>query len=435
MWSLLTQPRRCALPALLSAGLLSLSATADAQYPTVSRVPVVRAQNDEDLFDRNLVTGGMQPLTPVAAVASPGTPGCVPHSACPDIRTTPSSPYADPSHPSTSTDPSTSPFSSPQSPSPFTPQASTSPFSSLSAGQGALTAQSSVAAAMMPGGYLDPAAPATMFRLRYDIGMNNKFPDRGEYFYAKCGCFRTDGSDPSAKGPIGDVDNVDYQDIRPYFEYAFNNRFSIFAELPVRFVDFEPIPGANPDGQLGNTGGLGDMNVGFKYALIAEPDQYLTFQFRTYIPTGDADRGLGNAHVSLEPSLLYYRRLSDYWLFQSQIGDFQPVDVTGFASNVLQFGAGVGYLMYQGCDVSIMPTMEVVSWVFLGGRKFNPDVGESSASGDRITNIKPGVRIGFGESNHPMGLQRQSVYAGFGIPVTSDKFYTSLFRLEYRVVF
>ena len=32
----------------------------------------------------------------------------------------------------------------------------------LPAGQGALTAQNSVAASLMPGGYLDPAAPVTM---------------------------------------------------------------------------------------------------------------------------------------------------------------------------------------------------------------------------------------------------------------------------------
>ena len=161
-----------------------------------------------------------------------------------------------------------------------------------------MTAQSSVsAAAMMAGGYLDPAAPVTMFRLRYDDAINNKFPDRGEYFYAKCGCFRSPALagnllDPNAKGPQGVNNSVSYQEVRPYFEYALTPKFSIFSELPFRFDSFDSQPTAvvSQTG-LGNTGGLSDMNVGFKYAFIAEQDRCVTFQLRTYIPTGDSFQG------------------------------------------------------------------------------------------------------------------------------------------------
>lgn len=303
----------------------------------------------------------------------------------------------------------------------------------LQAGQGALTAQNSVAAALMPGGYLDPAAPATMFRLRYDVANGNDFPDRGEYFYAKCGCFRQLGIDPGANGPDGINTSVDYQDIRPYFEYAFNSRFSVFTELPVRFVDFHSLDGLPA---LGSTGGFSDMNVGFKYAFIAQPDEYLTFQWRTYIPTGDSQRGLGTHHVSLEPSLLYYRRMSDRWLLQGQLTGFTPIGVSAFASNVLQYGGGLGYILHQGERATVIPTLEVVGWTFLGGQKFSPTQGGlQSASGDTIVNVKPGVRVGLGNSPGPMMMQRQSIYAGFGIPVTSDQFYSDLFRLEYRFVF
>lgn len=303
----------------------------------------------------------------------------------------------------------------------------------LQAGQGALTAQNSVAAALMPGGYLDPAAPVTMFRLRYDVANGNDFPDRGEYFYAKCGCFRQLNIDPNANGPGGINTSVDYQDVRPYFEYAFNARFSVFTELAVRFVDYNSLPGLPA---LGSAGGFSDMNVGFKYAFIAQEDEYLTFQWRTYLPTGDSLRGLGTHHVSIEPSLLYYRRLSDRWLLQGQLTSFTPIGVSAFASNVLQYGGGVGYILLQGELATVIPTLEMVGWTFLGGQKFSPtNGGLQSASGDTIVNVKPGVRIGLGNAPGPMMMQRQSIYAGFGIPITSDQFYNDLFRVEYRFVF
>lgn len=312
----------------------------------------------------------------------------------------------------------------------------------LAAGQGALTGQNSIAASMMVGGYLDPAAPVTTFRLRYDDAINNKFPDRGEYFYAKCGCFRDPvlaGGllDPKARGPQGLNASVSYQDVRPYMEYAFSPKFSVFTELPFRFVDFNslPTPVVSQQG-LGTEGGLSDMNVGFKYAFIAETDRYVTWQVRTYIPTGNSELGLGTGHVSIENSLLYYRRLSDRWLLQGQLTEFAPVDVTGFASNVLQYGGGLGYILTQQPNYTIVPTVEAVGWTFLGGHKFNDvEGGYQSASGDTIINIKPGVRVGFGSSPGPMMMQRQSVYAGFGIPITDDQFYTNLFRVEYRMLF
>jgi len=305
---------------------------------------------------------------------------------------------------------------------------------SLSAGQGALGGENLVAASMMAGGYLDPAAPVTTFRLRYDIANNNPFPDRGEYFYAKCGCFRQIGADPDAAGPIGLNTSVDYQEIRAYFEYAFNPKFSLFTELPVRFVDYTSLPGLP---SLGSSNGFADMTAGFKYAIVAEEDEYLTFQFKTYIPTGDSRQGLGTNHVSLEPAILYYRRLSENWLLQSQFSEFCPIGVDSYASNVLSYGGGLGYILYESDDVSVIPMLEMVGWTFLGGQKFDASSGgvdPESANGDTIVNVKPGVRVGLGDRG-PAMMQTQSIYAGFGIPVTNEEFYEELFRVEYRILF
>ena len=72
--------------------------------------------------------------------------------------------------------------------------------------------------------------------------------------------------------------------------------------MPWRFLN----PEVNADHN-----GIGDMNAGFKYAFIRDPDLIATFQFRTYVPTGDPHLGLGNDHVSLEPALLVWKPITE----------------------------------------------------------------------------------------------------------------------------
>ena len=67
----------------------------------------------------------------------------------------------------------------------------------------------------------------------------------------------------------------------------------MFAEVPVRFL--------NPT-LVSNYKGFSDVNVGFKYAFVAEPDRFYTFQTRLYAPTGASDRGLGTGHATIEPA-------------------------------------------------------------------------------------------------------------------------------------
>src|SRR5262249_52987145 len=157
---------------------------------------------------------------------------------------------------------------------------------------------------------------------------------RAEFFYAKCGCFRP--VDPRSPGPPLPETNVDYQDIRSYLEVAFANRLSVFAEVPVRFL--------NPD-QNANTAGLGDMYAGFKAALLYDPNRVVSVQLRTWIPTGAASRGLGTHHVSLEPSLLLYQKLSDRLLFEGQLSDWIPVGGTDFSGNIIEYGFALSYFV------------------------------------------------------------------------------------------
>jgi hypothetical protein len=266
------------------------------------------------------------------------------------------------------------------------------------------------------GGYIDYAVVGNFFRFRFDAAFDNPTPDRAEFLYRQ---------DPLLGIGSG---NINYQDFTPYLELAWNERLSFFVETPFRLIDGDLLESAS---------GFSDMNAGFKYALIASPDEYLTLQLRVYAPTGDADRFLGNGHASIEPGILYYRRWSERISLYGEIRDWIPVggtttdDGRDFAGNILRYGVGAGYDLlnpYYACNNQrLMAIGEVVGWSVLGGQVTNFDTAEvESAAGDTIVNAKLGMRY---------CVNQHSLYAGYGRALTGDIWYQDIFRLEYRMGF
>jgi hypothetical protein len=276
-----------------------------------------------------------------------------------------------------------------------------------------------------------------MFRFRADAAYDNPFPDRAEFFYPQCGCF---GGGAPGPGVTSAATNVNYQEFWLYGESALSDRFSIFVDVPFRLVDIDvemppntPAPGA---AQIANSGGLSDIHFGFKYAFIACPDRYDTFQLRIYTPTGDGDKGLGTDHVSIEPAYLMYRRLSDRLRLNGEfrvwvpISDsVNPLNGRDYAGTILRYGLGGAYDLWQSCDGCdrFSAVVEFVGWSVLSGQKFNPLFpNDTDASGDTIVNGKFGGRWVFGN---------QSIYAGYGRALTSEVWYTDIIRAEYTYQF
>src|SRR3990172_2529716 len=83
--------------------------------------------------------------------------------------------------------------------------------------------------------YIDTAIVGRMLRFRFDAAYRNNVPDRAEFFYAKCGCFRELGLDPNAPGPPKLESNVDYQMLEMRLEELIAPRLSGFLEVPARF--------------------------------------------------------------------------------------------------------------------------------------------------------------------------------------------------------
>jgi hypothetical protein len=278
-------------------------------------------------------------------------------------------------------------------------------------------------------GYIDTAIPATRLRLRYDAGFRDTRPDRADFFYPKCGCFADLFSahfDPRAPGPAQKPDKVDFQETALCFEVASDHRLSAFIEIPVRYVDFDEREDHREE-LHSNLAGLSDINFGGKYAIVAENDRFLTLQLRTYVPTGDSHKGLGTNHVSLEPALLCYHRISDRLFLEGEFRDWIPIGGTDFAGNVLRYGIGLDYAAYKTQCLLVMPVVEFVGWTVLNGKELDLHQGRLEAGGDEIVNVKGGVRTFFGDHS--------DVYVGYGRALTGQFWYKDIVRVEYRLTF
>jgi hypothetical protein len=289
-------------------------------------------------------------------------------------------------------------------------------------------------------GYVENAVVGSQIRFRFDAGWHNDFPDRAEFFYAKCGCFRgtpaSPGPDPDAPGPGGAATDVNFLDFDMYAEYAPHGRFSLFAEVPVRRI--EPQAFAANAGTFENAGGLSDIRAGFKVGLTATDSTAVTFQFRSYLPTGDAAKGLGTDHAAVESSALVYHQITYRTAIELQVGEWHPIGASsaagvpgaaadeGFAGDILFFGFGPSYKLYERNDFLLAPVAELFAWRVLSGFQTGP-ASPSDASGTNIVNLKVGARASFGIHD--------SIYVGYGRALTDSKWYKDIFRVEYRYSF
>jgi Putative MetA-pathway of phenol degradation len=286
-------------------------------------------------------------------------------------------------------------------------------------------------------GYIEEAVVSSKVRVRFDTARHDFKPDRAEFFYAKCGCYADlDHShplfDPNAPGPKpGAADDLNFQQLYILGEYAAGERFSVFGELPNRWIQpqsFIPETG----GSFPNQSGIGDVRFGVKAALASTPEQVVTVRAQIFSPTGDAGSGLGTNHWSLEPAALYYQQLSDRVVVESQIGmwipfggsDGAPIESSDkFSGRVFFYGIGPSVEVYRGNRVRFAPIVEFVGWRVLSGFQ---SVGED-ASGTNIFNIKIGARTSF-DPGH-------SIYIGYGHAMTDAAWYKDIVRFEYRYSF
>ncbi len=345
-------------------------------------------------------------------------------------------------------------------------------------------------------GYIDSALIRNRLRVRVDAGWDLNRPDRAEFFY---GSWANLADHPHAikdtdelltvlndRGTIFLPESVDFQELSTYLEIAYQDRASVFAELPIRFIQFIG-DGEDPnafssvafrnayDRASRNPQGVSDLQLGFKFAMVNDEHLTLTMQIRTFIPTGKSRDGLGTGHVSIEPGLLSQLRLSEDVAMMGQAKLWTPVDAGANAGNVAIYGAGLRYDRMCNrcypCKPCVVPMIEFVGWTVLDGFEtlsspdglpvvpnsaqvpFIPDNinedgvtqldanggvnplikdaptshGVQDATGKTIINAKIGFRTLF-------GLQ-DSVYLGYGRVLTGSRWYRDAVRIEFQRLF
>ncbi len=265
--------------------------------------------------------------------------------------------------------------------------------------------------------FVDAARPVSQMKIGWDGGLNLIFPDRSEYFWAR--------ADGSGKGPrptppaLGER-RLRYNDLVVYTETAAGG-LSAIVNFPYRSVSPEIAAHAS---------GFTDMTVGTKSLLFDCELLTLSLQMLTTIPTGNFSKGLGNGHLSLEPSLLFSLKLSHNTYMQGQISEWIPLGGDpNYSGAILHTHSSVNHVFCRVLpDVPIIGTLEVNTWSFQDGAYTDPNLGSNQRSGGRTyVSMGPGLRV--------FVCNRVDFGAGAAFAVTDQHFAQTVVRVMFRYRF
>jgi hypothetical protein len=191
-----------------------------------------------------------------------------------------------------------------------------------------------------------------------------------------------------------------------------------------------------------NASGFGDMNFGTKAVLIDCELLLLTLQFKTYVPTGDFSKGLGNGHVSLEPALLWSLKLTPEMYLQGEFAYWIPIGGDAlYQGDIYHSHISLNRTLWSPCTgIKVVGTLEGSHWVILGGNYTDPNLlvpdprpgapaGQltsvaASASNEQIFSAGPGIRL--------FVCDKIDFGVGTQFALTSDHWEEELIRCEFR---
>lgn len=262
--------------------------------------------------------------------------------------------------------------------------------------------------------FVETARPVTQQRIRWDAGMNLILPDRSEYFWARADGI---GDGPRPNGALA-VPSLDYHELSLYTEVAFGN-LGFIVEVPYRSVD--PIAA-----DFGS--GFTDLNVATKALLFDCELLQISFLFRTFIPSGNASKGLGVDHVSFEPSLLFGIKLNEKAFIQGQVSEWIPIEGDReYAGALLHYHLSFNrQLLCFRPDVLLIGTVEASGYSFQDGAFTDPTLGSfQQSSGRTYVYVGTGLRLFI--------CDRIDFGFGANFAVTNQHFAERLYRSEFRV--
>ena len=201
--------------------------------------------------------------------------------------------------------------------------------------------------------FADYARPRTVTRLRYDNLEAMTRPDRNQFWIQ--------GVSPTRNNPkltIRDL-RARIQEFYVYQEVA-AERGSFFVEYPYRQINQSYAP---------TQAGFSDVNFGMKSLLFDCELLQVSFQFRTYTPTGNGMLNLGTGHFSLDPSILTSLKLGPSTYLQGQFGNWIPLAGNqNLAGGVFYWLTSINQILwYTTPDSPLIATLEMDGWSFENG--------------------------------------------------------------------
>src|SRR5262249_47269696 len=122
----------------------------------------------------------------------------------------------------------------------------------------------------------------------------------------------------------------------------------------------------------------------------------ISFQTRTYLPTGNFTRGLGTGHVSMDLSLPFNIKLAPETCWQGQLAYQFPIGGDQlYQGPIFHYHTSINQtLCHCGRDVQLAGLVEMNFYQIMGGNYTIPGDGVASAKNvGTILNLGPGLRL------------------------------------------
>jgi hypothetical protein len=275
--------------------------------------------------------------------------------------------------------------------------------------------------------FVDTARPRTMQRIRYNGLTDVQFPDRAEFFWAREMLPGGPGKGPGkpkivkfAKHYRGELSTNIAQ--LTYYQEAASERASFFIELPYQATN----PVYTP-----RHAGFGDMNLGTKAMFFDCELMQLTFQFKTYIPTGNPANGTGNGHTTLEPSLLTSVRLAPKTYFQGQLAEWIPLGGDmNYQGSILHYHFSYNHVLFNlAADTPLIGTFEMNGYSYQTGGYTDPTqkTPQRYSGGQGYFSVGPGLRMSV--------CNNLDVGAAAAFPVSEPHIVGPSIRVEVRFLY
>jgi hypothetical protein len=228
--------------------------------------------------------------------------------------------------------------------------------------------------------------------------------------------------------PPGPV-SLRYNDFWMINEAAID-RFSITVAMPYREIEYTELPPVAPlEISEFHAAGWSDMYISTKSLFLDCELMQMAFQFRTYIPIGNFTKGIGNGHVTLEPSLLWTVKLTPDCYLQTQLSEWIPIGGdSDYQAAIIHYHGSVNQVLWRPVKpVEVIGSAEVFGYTFQGGEfsdpAFSTTVGETTSAATAIY-VGAGFRI--------VACDKIDIGFGAAFEVTESIMAREIYRTEFR---